>query len=66
MEQIKQDERAYLEFQVLVDIKQLERIDPNHYLVAAVRKACDEQVTCDPRQESFDFHSSRNSEIPAP
>lgn len=56
MEQIKQDERAYLEFQVLVDIKALERIDPNHYLVAAVRRACEENNrTTDPNQLVLTF-----------
>lgn len=51
MQTIKDDERAYLEFQVLADIKALERIDPKHYLVEAVRRACEEHNrTADPNQ----------------
>ena len=40
----KLDEMNYLVFQVLVDIKGLERLAPNHYLVKAVRAAVEKEL----------------------
>ena len=53
--EIEDDLPAYLVFLILVNIKKLEQVSPDHILVKTVRACLDSQPPDDPMQGSFDI-----------